>query len=175
MIDDFSWKAALTICIVVFSILPAQTFAGNRGYVVVFLDTSTEEHAKEIFHSYRATYDIKRISPCWRTRRGEWIYSAYVKHVPSWLSKDRSDEIVKNNKKTIAETASRMSTYRDDLIKTGFDGAFIAAIINSRWEIIGLSRDGRVRRAKIDGPLVPQTLDKALCEAAGAFDPAFSP
>lgn len=151
------------------------SFAGNRGYSVIFFDASKTQEAKSLFKKYRFSRDQKTISNCWTKRRGEWISVAYVISIPSWFSDQLASGVLRNDPNAVSTLALHLSLHRDDLVVSGFDGAFIAARHNRGWRLIGVSRDGNVRDSEIDGHIDIDTLDRALCQAVAAFDGAFVP
>lgn len=163
------------VLFIALSLACMPSFAGNRGYLVVFIDASETGKAKSLFQTYRSDSDRRTISRCWADRRGEWIATAYVKEIPESFSLEHARAIARNESTMISEFATRLSLYRDDLVVSGFDGAFIATQAGAQWKVIGLSRDRTVRSSVIRGHLNVDALDKALCESALAFDAAFVP
>lgn len=149
--------------------------AGNRGYSVIFFDASKTQEAKSLFKTYRSSRDQKTISNCWSRRRGAWISVAYVNRIPEWFSDQLASGVLRKDPDSVSALALNLSLHRDDLIVSGFDGAFIAARHSRGWRLIGVSRDGDVRDSEVDANLDIDTLDRALCKTGAAFDRAFVP
>jgi len=153
----------------------SRVFAGVRGYRVVFIDLTPGQQFKPIFLEYRDTTNLQSISHCWNEQKGDWIDIAYVKTQPTSITPEKIKLSAAGDEVSIKEFARLLSSYRDDEITSGFDGAYFVAKEGGQYVVTGLSRDASILKAPPLRVKSIKSLDQSLCAASAAFDKSFNP
>lgn len=163
----------LVFCALLLSMSGA--FAGVRGYRVVFIDLTPRQQFKPIFQKYREMTNMQSVSQCWEARKGDWIDIAYIKTQPISITPEKIKLSAAGDEVSVIEFARLLSSYRDDEITSGFDGAYIVAKEGGQYVVTGLSRDASILKAPPLRVKSIKSLDQGLCAASAAFDKSFNP
>lgn len=164
--------SGLLFCILLLS--TSWGFAGVRGYRVVFIDLTPGQQFKPIFLKYRKTTTLQTVSRCWGGRKGDWIDIAYVKTQPISVAPETIRLSAAGDEASIKEFARLLSSYRDDEITSGFDGAYFVVKERGQYVVAGLSRDASFLKAPPVRVRSTKSLDQSLCAATAAFDKSFN-
>ena len=151
------------------------TYAGERGYRIIFFDTNKNFENKTLFKQYRKQYDFHKLNSCWKKRNGEWIDTAYVDTAPNSINEKLIYEVQQKQPNAIKKLTTILINYKDDLIESGFDGIYIAEYKSSEVTITGISRSGDMITIKEKSPISLKQFDLMLCKAGKAFDNTFNP
>lgn len=163
----------IIFCTLLFSI--NWSIAGVRGYSVVFIDLTPGRQFKPIFLKYRESTNLQTVSRCWGGRKGDWIDIAYVRTQPISVDLKTIRLSAAGDETGTKEFARLLSSYRDDEITSGFDGAYFLTKERGQYVVAGLSRDASFLRASPIRVKSVKSLDQSLCAAAAAFDKSFNP
>jgi hypothetical protein len=150
-----------------------EAFAGAKGYKVVFVDLTPGEKIKPLFVQYRKTVALGGLSSCWGERKGDWIDIAYVKSQPLNVTPASLRLAAAGDAVAVKDLSLQLRHHRDDEITDGFDGAYLVVLEGKDNVIVGVSRDGSLRKAKPFRDKSIKSLDYSLCDASSAFDAAF--
>lgn len=168
-------KFILGFAFLILLIPPTFVFAGVRGYRVVFIDVTPGQKFKALFLSYRETTSLQNLSQCWNGRKGDWIDIAYVKTQPINVAPNTLKRSASGDEASVREFAKLLSSYRDDEVATGFDGAYFVTQERGQYVVTGLSRDASFIKAPPIRVKSVKSLDQGLCVASAAFDKSFNP
>lgn len=163
-----------------FGVLAQAFFAGDaiagvRGYRVVFIDLDAGQENNAAFQHYRQSVNLSRLSPCWASRKGDWIQIAYAKTQPIRMSPDAIKAAFAGDASSLRKFSRMLAAYTDDEIQSGFDGAYMVGTVGGFSEMVGVSVDASFAKVKIADAADLRQMDRALCDASAAFDKAFVP
>jgi hypothetical protein len=166
---------SLTLLACLLACVSSHAVSGVRGYRVVFIDLTPSQSYKQTFLRYRETANLQQLSSCWSARKGDWIDVAYVKSQPILISREQIKSAAAGDSASIRRFSDLLRKYRDDEISSGFDGAYIVTKKKDQVVVVGLSIDGHWVQHPLPKAQGIQTLDRAVCISAAAFDKSFSP
>ena len=157
--------------------------AGSRGgYHVVLMDIDdpAHDHLASSFKAYFADADGSESATC---KSGDDIFvdALYRKKIPAGITVKAVQQAISGDTLSLKKVRKSLSTYRDDLIHSGFDGLLAYRIEGKQLHMYAVSSltKKKILADSVDinsnKQISNATIAKLLCNTLGKMPYAFGP